>query len=246
MNSMSNMINRITRPFGFMVQRTDTKSLYEHTMDSALQRCRELHKIIPATIIDVGAAEGKWTLLALNEWAKSNYVLFEPLLEREGDLTELKKKYNNIFIINKGAGSEKKEIEFFVTNDLDGSGMADNGTNANKRKIDLTTIDYEISNLKLKGPYLIKLDTHGFEVPILEGAKETLRETQLLIIECYGFKLGPNTLLFWEMCNHLKDMGFRLIDLVDIYLRKKDGAFWQCDAFFIPDNSTCFTSNTYI
>jgi len=114
MNSMSNMINRITRPFGFMVQRTDTKSLYEHTMDSALQRCRELHKIIPATIIDVGAAEGKWTLLALNEWAKSNYVLFEPLLEREGDLTELKKKYNNIFIINKGAGSEKRRLSFLL------------------------------------------------------------------------------------------------------------------------------------
>jgi len=100
--------------------------------------------------------------------------------------------------------------------------------------------------LQLKGPYIIKLDTHGYEVPIIEGSEKTLKETQLLIIECYGFEISPFSLLFWEMCNYLKDKGFRLIDIVDIELRPKDGAFWQCDAFFVPDSSKYFSSNTYI
>ena len=41
----------------------------------------------------------------------------------------------------------------------------------------------------LPGPHLIKLDTHGYEVPILCGATETLRNTNLLVIETYNFRL---------------------------------------------------------
>ena len=35
-----------------------------------------------------------------------------------------------------------------------------------------TTIDHEIGAYGLPGPYLIKLDTHGYEAPILCGATE--------------------------------------------------------------------------
>ena len=37
-----------------------------------------------------------------------------------------------------------------------------------------TTIDHEIGAYGLPDPYLIKLDTHGCEVPMLCGATETL------------------------------------------------------------------------
>jgi hypothetical protein len=36
--------------------------------------------------------------------------------------------------------------------------------------------------VQLKGPFLIKLDTHGFEVPILRGAPATLLQTEGLIV----------------------------------------------------------------
>lgn len=246
MKTLSGNINRIIKPIGFEIRRVNKNSLYEHTMYGAIQRSSKFHNINPATIIDVGAAEGKWTLQALKVWNSSVYVLFEPLQERENALSALKKKYKNIQIVNKAAGNFKKEIDFYVTEDLDGSGFSENGTNASLRKIHTTSIDEEIKNLNLKGPYLIKLDTHGYEIPILEGAKETLKDTKLLIIECYGFQIGPNSLLFWEMCNYLKDFKFRLIDIVDVSIRKKDGAFWQCDAFFISEDSKCFESNTFI
>src|ERR1700730_15699226 len=51
----------------------------------------------------------------------------------------------------------------------------------------------------LPGPYLIKLDTHGYEVPILCGATETLRNTNLLVIETYNFRLIESCLLFDEI-----------------------------------------------
>jgi hypothetical protein len=44
-----------------------------------------------------------------------------------------------------------------------------------------TTIDHEFGAYGLPGPYLIKLDMHGYEAPIRYGATETsiMAETRL-------------------------------------------------------------------
>ena len=57
---------------------------------------------------------------------------------------------------------------------------------AARKVVRQTTIDHEIGASSLPGPYMIKLDTHGYEVPILCGATETLRNTNLLVIETYN------------------------------------------------------------
>jgi FkbM family methyltransferase len=214
-------------------------------MEGGLYRSCKGRAISPATIIDVGAAEGKWALLAKKYWRKSNYILFEPLEERKSILENICNLYPGFYFVNKGAGESKGTTDYYVTEDLDGSGISDNNSKAIRRTINLTSVDDEVKNLNLEGPYIIKLDTHGYEVPILEGSKKVLQKTLLLIIECYGFRLAHNSLLFWEMCDYLKKQGFRPIDIVDVSLRNKDSAFWQCDIFFIPDNSECFLSNTY-
>jgi len=215
------------------------------SMKSGVERIFNKDITNPATIIDVGAAQGNWSIMAMEFFPKADYILFEPLEERKEILNFLSKKYKNFHIVNKAAGDNEKKIDFYVTNDLDGSGIADNGTNAKKTVIELTTLDIEIEKQKLSPPYIIKLDTHGFEVPILEGASNILSKTYVVIIECYGYKIAPNSLLFWEMCQYMEKKGFRLIDIVDITLRPKDSTFWQCDAFFIPLNSECFKHNTY-
>jgi FkbM family methyltransferase len=42
-------------------------------------------------------------------------------------------------------------------------------------EVPVVSIDSELERRKLDGPYLLKLDIHGFEVPILKGAIETLK-----------------------------------------------------------------------
>jgi hypothetical protein len=46
---------------------------------------------------------------------------------------------------------------------------------------------------------MIKLDTHGYEVPFLCGATETLRNTNLLVNETYNFRVIESSLLFHEI-----------------------------------------------
>ena len=106
-------------------------------------------------------------------------------------------------------------------------------------------LDGLAAELGLAGPYAIKLDTHGYEIPILEGAGALLAQSALLVIECYNFRVAPQALLAHEMCAWLEARGFRCIDLCDPLHRARDGALWQMDLFFAPAASAAFQSDAY-
>jgi FkbM family methyltransferase len=97
-----------------------------------------------------------------------------------------------------------------------------------------TTIDHEVATRGMRGPYLVKLDTHGFEVPILEGAQETLKNAQLLVVECYPFKIGDGALMFHEFCAWMWERGFMALDITEPLWRARDGCLWQIDIVFSP------------
>lgn len=104
-----------------------------------------------------------------------------------------------------------------------------------------TTIDREVARCGLTGPFFLKLDTHGFELPILEGARAVLSEVGLLQVEVYNFTSGSSRLRFPQMCQHLENCGFRPLYLSDPLDRPRDGALFQIDLFFAPADSPEFS-----
>jgi hypothetical protein len=132
-----------------------------------------------------------------------------------------------------------------VASDLDGSGIYGTGGGSSQRQIPVTTIDAEVERLKLPAPYFLKLDTHGFELPILEGARETLRQASVLLIEVYNFQLTDGSVRFHELCAHLEKCGFRCADLADPMVRPLDGLLWQMDLVFLPSTSPCFSERGF-
>lgn len=246
------MIKKIIRSFfdaaGLDIRRKRCKTNgtihFNQQMNFGLERISKLDLTVN-TIVDVGAAQGSWALSAKNYWPHASYILFEPLEERRDELEQLSHTNHGFYFVPQAAGKEKGVVQFSVASDLDGSGVASNLNSRNVRAVNVTSIQEEVRNLKLMGPYFIKLDTHGYELPILDGCKNIMDEVSLFIIECYGFQIAKDSLLFWEMCQHMDSKGFRLFDLVDVMRRAKDGAFWQCDAFFISKDSALFKDNSY-
>ena len=108
------------------------------------------------------------------------------------------------------------------------------------------TIDEEVSSRGLKIPYLMKFDIHGFELPILKGASNVLKDTNVIIMETYNFKIAPECLQFFEMCEYLKTYGFRCIDVYDLRYRPYDNAFWQMDLVFIKNDRPEFNYMSYV
>jgi len=211
-------------------------------MDAGLARAAA-RRIPVAAVIDIGASDGRWSDLSLKHFKDARYLLVEANAAHEPGLRAFKERVAGSDYIIAAAGDRVGELHFDVHDPF--GGLASATPRSGTITVPATTIDHEVAARSLPGPFALKLDTHGFELPILKGATETLTRTTLLIIEVYNFTLIPGALRFYEMCAHLAPLGFRPIDLCEPMYRPKDGAFWQCDMFFARDDRVEFNSNSY-
>jgi len=243
MNIFKNTAKKILKNLGYKLSKitNSDETAENNSMLEGIIRFKHLLNDV-STVIDVGAASGTWTEKIIPKFNDVDYLLVEPLHERKVDLEALASKFPKIKLLFKALGRCKGTLPFTVADDLDGSGFYENG---NLREIETIDLDSVVNEFELKGPFILKLDTHGFEVPIFDGAPDTLSNTVLLIVEVYGFRVAPNSLLFWELTQYLDNLGFRLYDIVEVMRRPKDQAFWQCDAFFLQKTNPIFNSNIY-
>ncbi len=190
--------------------------------------------IVPKTIVDVGASDGRWSEMALRSFPGARCVLFEPqTVHREG-LERFRAAHPSSIVVAKAVGGKVGRTFFDITEPF--GGWLTEGAAAGSVEVELTTIDAELEASGLGGPYLIKLDTHGVERSILEGAARTVTQSCALIIEAYNYRIKDECLLFWELCDYLSKKGFRPIDMVDVLHRPYDNTFFQADIIFIRDD----------
>jgi FkbM family methyltransferase len=211
-------------------------------MSTVLLKARDLWAINPACVIDVGAASGKWSLCCETIWPDAAYRLVEPLEEDRAILEKVISSRPRWTHIQAAAGAVSGEVAFSVSPDLDGSAVYGSECGLQQRMVPVTTLD----NIDMpEGDCLLKLDTHGYEVPIFEGATQLLGQVKLLIVEAYGQRITADSLLFHELCADLGRRGFRAVDVIDVMRRPCDGSFWQADLFFLRNDHPVFSDRTY-
>ena len=246
---VKNIINSTLKALGYKLVKLNKKNT-GHISSHYVSHHNAIKRVIPyislpATIIDVGAAKGEWSLSIESFFPQADFLLFEPLEERKIQLENLCKSKSSFHFVPYAAGNLNETVKFRISDDLDGSGVADEGDTEKVQTFEVRSISSELSRFNLKGPYIVKLDTHGYELPILEGCADILTEVELFIIECYGFRLTKQSPLFYELCKYMDSIGFRLFDVIDFLRRPVDNAFWQCDAIFLRSDSKVFNYNTY-
>lgn len=195
-------------------------------------------------VLDLGAAKGDWSRMALHLFPNTKVVGVDPLVEREPYLARLKAadpRYDYVLAV---AGKDDGgTVELAVTADLDGSSI--HGSEGEKRIVPVHSVDAIVAMKGLKPPFFLKFDTHGFEKPILESAEQTLADTKYIVMEAYNYRHTPDTLLFHEMIAWLEPKGFRVFNLVDVMQRPFDGSLWQMDLFFARADDPVFASNSF-
>ncbi len=198
------------------------------------------------SVIDVGASNGMWSAVCETHFPKARYLLVEAQeYHRQGLLDYCATRPNAEFVLA-AAGAEQGEIWFDDSSPWGGLAMTSR-TETVKARVPMTTLDHEANTRGLSGPYLVKLDTHGFEVPILEGAlAKVLPNAAVLVIECYNFRIAEGSLLFHEMIAWLHTKGFGVIDMCEPLWREFDHALWQMDLVFVPLSDPAFKRTTYL
>lgn len=200
-------------------------------MKSAMRRLSTAG-IVPDTIIDVGAGRGDWSLSARKYWRDCDLILIEPLPIFWDALKVIPRSQ----VIHSAAGNVNGTTRYFQAPDDWGSGIYD----YHNCTVPIVALDSIPTGCNL----LIKLDTHGHELPILQGARATLEKTICVFVEVYNFTLSRTSLLMHELMSMFSLFGFRLFDLIDI-MRRDDGCIWQADAVFLRDSHAIFERKTY-
>jgi FkbM family methyltransferase len=195
------------------------------------------------TVIDIGASNGAWSASAMKFFPNAQYLLIEAQQVHEPQLKAFTAAHANAQYILKAAGEKPSTIYFDATDPF--AGQARTEAAPGLIEIPVTSVDHEIVNRNLPGPYLLKFDVHGFELPILRGAEKALAQTSLLVMECYNFEIASDMLMFPDMCRYMQERGLRVIDMSEPLWREKDQALWQMDFFFMPAGRPEFRSNSY-
>lgn len=197
------------------------------------------------TVLDVGASNGSWSLEARACWPQAHYHLVEADAHHKPALEAVCSATPGFSYVLAAASDEPGMVFFESSGAFGGLAMKDENKKPGALGVPAVTLDGEAKSRELKGPYLVKLDTHGFEVPILNGAREVLAQANLVVIETYNFQLEKDSLKFWQICQFMDELGFAVIDISDPMWRLKDRAFWQIDLLFIPKSRPEFSYNHY-
>ena len=236
---LKNLIKEIFKLLGFRISKLNNYSNIEslEVISSILSKNSEI------IIFDVGAHIGQSTKSYRKFFKKAYIYSFEPSPESFKSLSALNIK--NFKPYNFGFSDKKTKEEFFInsnntaTNSL--LSFAENATNVwgvnnlktvEKIVCEFSTIDEFIKQNKIKQIDFLKIDVQGAEYLVLEGAKKTLLNKKIKVIQLEVFfgdtYVGQKSIGFYIKL--LENYGYEFKIFSDNVMRK--GVLVQSDLIF--------------
>lgn len=203
------------------------------------------YRIDFATVVDVGASNGMWTREVIQRFPDRDYFLVEARREHEPALAAFATENPRVRYTICAAADQPGNVHFHA-GDLFGGLAAHAAFAEHDIVVPARTLDELAATHRLKAPYFLKLDTHGFEEQILAGAPALLAQTSLAVIEAYNHRMGHGNLLFDELCAFMRARGFRSLDFFDPLYRPHDASFWQADLAFARNDWPGFNHGAFV
>jgi FkbM family methyltransferase len=207
-------------------------------LEDALRRLQG-HSIEIASLIDIGASNGFWSKAFARYFPGRHHLLIDANAFHLEDLKKVCRENPKWQFDLTAVGGTTGELYFDGSDPLGGH-LSETPLTKDYRPCPVTTIDHLLEKYSLPGPLMIKLDTHGVELPILDGAANALKQTSVIVIEAYNMVFGGPAVPFWDLCCYMSKIGFRPLDVFDLLYREVDNAFWQFDLLFVRSDLPLF------
>lgn len=189
----------------------------------------------PRTILDIGAFEGYWS-----QDIKSVFPNCSPFMI-EGDKDKDNKLQSRDFPYEIALLSDtKKLVTFHKTKSLYTTGNSIYKENSNifsdsnlyyTKQVETTTLKDVVQRHNLTNIDMIKLDIQGSEKDAMLGGLDIIKECKILFIELSIIEYNKDAPKLEDMVTFLSNIGFRLIDIVDLHYTSSF-ELQQLDAIF--------------
>jgi len=235
-------VRRILNACGFEITRRATRpatwaGVLDHISESGFK---------PGTVFDIGVADGTFTLY--EAFPDAIHLLVEPLEEFEDALRDIALKYKAEYVMA-AASDRLGTVTINVDPVIDGSSILveNEGSQSDSipRQVPAVTIDSLCDERDLIGPYVIKVDAEGAELLVLGGAKKTLEDTELVILEVLLFGFYRNSPQLYDVVSYMKDHGFVVYDIFGNQYRPLDGALAWIDMAFVKEGGRFRRHHSY-
>lgn len=223
---------------------SEVAEVSEVSVQAAYERLRARMKDPIGSVIDIGASNGCWTESIRRFFPESRFHLIEANDVHEPRLKQYVGSFRQMSYVLAAAGPKVGTGNFWIPKDIWGGAVMDVAVENQTRPVVQTTVDHEVERLGLKGPFFLKLDTHGYEREILAGAAKTLKQTRLIQLEVYTIEYRPGIALN-QILSYMDGLGFRVSEFSEPKWRPLDNAFFQMDAIFEPVDAPVFRSHAW-
>jgi FkbM family methyltransferase len=173
-----------------------------------------------ARIVDVGANDGEWGSACARLFPLGRIVSFEPVPRYCAEAMRKAQQFSNWEVVNVGVGDTTGLVPIEVRGRCSSmKGVAGEAyaewtaatppqTGVETVRVD--TLDRLLAERRFYPVDLLKVDAEGYEREILNGARETLKQTRQVLIEVRFYELFKGGPLFEEVHEILTANGFML------------------------------------
>ena len=215
------------------------KDLYGDFVDvyQALRRLKG-RGFLPDFVLDVGASSGVWSDVAKRVFPQARFVLVDPLHAHYRRINDWYFRIHPDFECISAAVSDcRGEAVLNVSADLYGSSLfhPQDLRTYDTVKVPVVTLDDVARDRKISGRGLLKIDVQFAEHLVLKGGEQFLSQVDALLVELSLVGYADQAMLFPEMCDLIRRLGFRYYEDVGGWRSPCDGTLLQKDVLFVRE-----------
>lgn len=233
-------IHRFTRSLGF-----DFYALKDRS-EGELLRLRWLKEMNIHTVLDIGANEGQFALMIRKLLPDTAICSFEPIPDCYSKLIAQFGRDKAFKGFNVAIGDKEELIEMNINDFSPSSSLLEidelhvenfkHTAHSEKQQIQVKTLDGLCTSLNLAKPYMVKIDTQGYEDKVIKGGQAVLAGAKVIFVELSYKSLYKEQSLFNDVYNLLYDLGFEYRGNFEDLLSPVNGEVLQSDGIFINKN----------
>jgi FkbM family methyltransferase len=236
---LKKILKKLSRKLGLEVKRYNVNN----SQVALMERLLEYHQI--ELIFDVGANCGQYASFLRDCGYEGKILSFEPLSSAYSQLLTLSKKDNLWEIAPRSAlGNQEGEIIINISGNSQSSSvlsMLDSHVQAAPESaycgyelVQLRRLDTLAKNYISEGTQSIflKIDVQGFEKQVIEGSFQILPLVKWIQIEMSLVPLYDQQILFEDMIEFMKKIGYELFTVIPNFSDKETGRLLQMDGIF--------------
>ncbi|MEQ8464851.1 FkbM family methyltransferase [Coleofasciculus sp. E1-EBD-02] len=204
-----------------------------------------LHSLQIATIFDIGAHTGQFSIAINALFPNARIYSFEPLPDCFNKLQKRMENKRNFDGFNFAIGDQSHEVElkcssftasssFLKMTDVHKAAFPHTRKNV-PLKVKVESLDSIVAKEKISiiEPCLIKIDVQGYEEYVLRGGENTIKQATVIIIETSFEELYQGQPLFNDIYSWLRQWGFTYKGSLSQLLNPQNGEVLQADSVFV-------------